>query len=232
MSTVHSDDYSTRPAVLLVLLSFVCVFFSATPPRIPPSRAPMPPAAGLEVGAAPGGGGGGALGAPDPGIGGGGGASVPGIGGGGGGADGAPKLGIGGGGGGALGAPEALSSVESKPPGIGADRVFGSCTGVCGLLSIADRGLGGAIVPKSRDASCLAEPPVGPSSSSLSSLSDPAADHSSSSLRRRETGPVIAGVKGLAGSCCANLAKGLVEDNSFGAAGIGGGEKGGCDSDA
>lgn len=53
---------------------------------------------------------------------------------------------MGGGGGGSSGAPEA-----------GAD----SWTGVSGLLSIADKGLGGAMVPNKMEANCLADPPLG-----------------------------------------------------------------------
>lgn len=91
------------------------------------------------------------------------------------------------------------------------------------------------MVPKSREASCLAEPPVGPSSLSLSSLSEPASDQSDdSSCLRRDTAPVMLGVSGLAASCCASLAKGFVECNSFCAggekgcaAGTGGGENAG-----
>lgn len=56
------------------------------------------------------------------------------------------------------------------------------------LSSIADNGLGGAIVPKSMDASCFALPPVG--FSALSSSSDDevesTTDHSSSSGLTRE----------------------------------------------
>lgn len=175
------------------------------------------------LGAGPGGGGGGGIpGAPVPGIGGGGGgnpgAAPDGIGGGGG----APNVGIGGGGG---GGPEGSSKAFSlNAPGMGggggggaegaADTGARSCTGVCGLLSIADNGRGGAMVPKSRDANCLAEPPVGASSSSLSCLSDPASDQSSSSFRRRDTGPVTVGVIGFAASCCASLANGLVDGRS------------------
>lgn len=105
------------------------------------------------------------------------GALAPGMGGGGGGgAPGAAEFGIGGGGG--------AEDAESKEPGIGK-----SCTGVAGLLSIAESGLGGAIVPKSIDARCFAEPPTGagPSSSLDSFLSD-SASQSSSSCRRRDLG--------------------------------------------
>lgn len=191
------------------------------------------------AGGGPGGGGGGIPGALMPGIGGGGGgdpgAPIGGIGGGGG----APLVGIGGGGGGADGASNSFSPNE---PGIGGGgggaeggdtAVDRSWTGVCGLLSIAESGLGGAIVPKSRDASCLADPPVGASSSSLSCLSDPASDHSSSSFLRRETDPVMVGVSGFAASCCASLANGLVDGRSRAggengaACGTGGGENAG-----
>lgn len=160
-----------------------------------PSNAPNAGAAALGGAEPPGGGGGGAIGAPEFGIGGGGGAAIPGIGGGGG----ALLLGIGGGGGGAAGASNVLSVND---PGIGGAAggatgdVTESCTGVCGLLSMADNGRGGAIVPNSREASCFADPPVGASSLSLSSLSDPASDQSSSSFLRLEIGPA-----GLAASC-------------------------------
>lgn len=162
-----------------------------------------------------GGGGGGSGGAEDPGMGGGGGAADPGIGGGGGGALGTLESGMGGGGGGA-------DELGSKAPGIDGP----SCTGVDGLLSIADNGRGGAMVPKRMDARCLADPPVGASSpSSLeSSLSDSATDHSSSSGRLRDWGPVYVCVSGCAASCCAMRWNGLVDESSFGAAG--GGESG------
>jgi hypothetical protein len=198
------------------------------PAWISPSRAPTaggpPPPLAVRIGGPRGaelfgiGGGGGAK---DAGIGGGGG------GGGGGGALGTPESGIGGGGGGALGAPESgiggggggARELGSKV--VGADRL--SSTGVDGLLSIADNGRGGAMVPKRMDARCLADPPVGPSSpSSLeSSLSDSAADHSSSSGRLRDWGPVLVCVSGFAASCCAMRWNGLVDDSSFGADGGG-----------
>lgn len=56
------------------------------------------------------------------------------------------------------------------------------------LSSIADMGLGGAIVPKSMEASCFALPPVGLLVSSSSSEDDveSTTDHSSSSGRTRE----------------------------------------------
>ena len=178
----------TRPATEAVLLSLVTVFFSPFPATISPSSAPTvgaPPPLAVRVG--------GPRGAELFGIGGGGGAEDPGIGGGGGGAAGAPDSGIGGGGGGGP------SELDSKAPAINGL----SCTGVEGLLSIADNGRGGAIVPNRIDAKCLAEPPVGafPSSSLDSSLSDSATDHSSSSGRRRDCGPVYVGVSGFAASC-------------------------------
>jgi len=149
-----------------------------------PSSPPIP-GAGALVGAAlgipDGGGGGGAGGAPDEGIGGGGGA---------------PKVGMGGGGGGAAnGGPS-----SSKLPGIGggggdkAGPVLGvGGAGLVGLptdffSSIADSGLGGAIVPNKMDASCFALPPLGLSALSSSSEDEveSTTDHSSSSGRTRE----------------------------------------------
>lgn len=136
------------------------------------------------------GGGGGAGGAP-PGMPGGGG-------GGGGGAGGAPNDGIGGGGG---GAPAGGPSILSKLPGIGGGGggdMSALVLGVGGagldglsidfLSSIADKGLGGAMMPKSMEASCFALPPVGLSASSSSSEDDveSTTDHSSSSGRIRE----------------------------------------------
>ena len=191
-----------------------------TPPGGPAGAAPAPPGgAGGGAGGAPGipggGGGGGAGGAPKPGIGGGGGALELGIGGGGG----ALELGIGGGGGGAT----AGASPLSKLPGIegaggGGDiaaPVLGvggaGLVGVSGFLSsIADRGLGGAIVPNKIDASCLALPPVGLSvSSSSSDEVESTTDHSSSSGRTRDgLFPVGVDARGggsgcdFAASCC------------------------------
>jgi hypothetical protein len=196
-----------------MLRSFVTVFFSPLPAWISPSSASTagaPPPLPLAVRV------GGPRGAELLGIGGGGGAEDPGIGGGGGG--GAPKSGIGGGGGGGGG----TDALDSKTPGIGGP----SCTGVEGLLSIADNGRGGAMVPNRIDARCLADPPVGASSpSSLeSSLSDSATDHSSSSGRLRDWGPVYVWVSGFAASCCAMRWNGLVDESSLGA--DGGGESG------
>ena len=56
------------------------------------------------------------------------------------------------------------------------------------LSSIADKGLGGAIVPKSMEASCFALPPVGAllSSSSSEDEVESTTDHSSSSGRTRD----------------------------------------------
>jgi hypothetical protein len=188
-----------------VLRSFVTVFFSPFPAWISPSSAPTgaaPPPLPLAVRV------GGPRGAELFGIGGGGGAEDPGIGGGGGGAAGAPESGIGGGGGGGA------DGLDSNAPGIDAP----SCTGVEGLLSIADKGRGGAMVPNRIDARCLAEPPVGGSASSSleSSFSDSATDHSSSSGRRRDCGPVYVGVRGFAASCCAIRRNGLVDESSLG----------------
>lgn len=191
--------------------------------------------------------------APPPpdgaGIGGGGGASPPGGGGGGGGPLGAPVKGIGGGGGGADGAPESAPGMggaggASKDPGIGGGGGASCGTGVEGfesVLSMAESGRGGAMVPKRIEASCLALPaPVGAldSESDSSSLSEPAADHSSSSGRRRDCGPVKEGESGLAASCWAILWKGLVEGRALEGVsaggekgcvwGIGGGEKAGA----
>jgi hypothetical protein len=72
-----------------------------------------------------------------------------------------------------------------------------------GLSSIADKGLGGPIVPKRIEARCFALPPPGLSSSSSeeSSLSEPVADHSSASGRARDLGPVGTESRGLAASC-------------------------------
>ncbi len=140
----------------------------------------FPPGGPLDV---PGGGGGGAGGA----------LGIPGGGGGGGGAGGAPDRGIGGGGGGGA----AGGSPSSKLPGMSGDMamaIFGvGGAGLDGLSidllsSIVDKGLGGAIVPKSIEASCFALPPLGLSVSSSSSEDEveSTTDHSSSSGRTRE----------------------------------------------
>jgi hypothetical protein len=187
----------------------VTVFFRPLPAWISPRSAPT---AGGPRGAELFGIGGGG-GAKDPGIGGGGGAEDPGIGGGGGGgAAGAPDSGIGGGGGGGGGG--GALGLDAKAAGTDGR----SCTGVGGLLSVADNGRGGAMVPKRIDARCLAEPPVGPlpSSSLESSFSESATDHSSSSGRRRDCGPLYVGVSGFAASWCAIRWKGLVEESSLG----------------
>lgn len=122
-------------------------------------------------------GGGGAAGGAPP-------SKLPGIGGGGGGAL-LPGIG-GGGGGGALGAPSALDAGIGGAGG-GADGVDGLPNeGDLVLSSMADNGLGGAIVPKSIEASCFALPPVGlssPSSSDELSSVESTTDHSSSSVR-------------------------------------------------
>lgn len=149
--------------------------------------------------------------APPPlagaGIGGAGGAPELGKGGGGGGADGAPEGGGGGGGGGAAGAPLDGAGGGGAGGGGTADSnalalSCDSCTGVAGLLSMADIGRGGAIVPNKIEANCLADPPAGGSSSSSleASFSEPAADHESSSGRRRDCGPVKLADRGLAAS--------------------------------
>ena len=136
------------------------------------------------------------------------------MGGGGGGALGAPVLGMGGGGGGKASGESVLSgtgggrdasenSASSKEPGIVGGGKGASWTGVAGLLlSCAERGLGGAMVPNRILARCFALPPAGGSSSlSLSSLSLSTLDHSSLSCRRRDCGPVNVGTIGLAASC-------------------------------
>ena len=172
--TVHCPR--TLPAVLAVLLSFVSTFLNFFPLVISPNNAPLPaPPAPPPIA---GGGGGAGGGAPPPipsGIGGGGGGGPPGIG--------TIDGGIGGGpGGGAL----LLLNVD-----------MGGATGVVGLIdgdfalslsSAADKGRGGAIVPKRMEASCLALPPEGPfvSSSSEESSVESTTDHSSSSGRTRE----------------------------------------------
>ena len=116
-------------------------------------------------------------------------------GGGGGGAGGAPDDGMGGGGGGAAdGGPsssklpgmEGVGGKEKAALGVGRPGLVGLSADL--LSSIADNGRGGAVVPNSIDASCLALPPVGLSASS--SLSEDevesTTDHSSSSGRIRE----------------------------------------------
>lgn len=150
------------------------------------------PAGGGGGGAGMAGGAGGPL---EVGIGGGGGASEPGIGGGGG----AVVEGIGGAGGGT--ATGRLSDSSSNAPGMGGatEGDDGFCVGIVALVglstdlisSIAESGRGGAMVPNSIEASCLALPPVtwsGPSSSSEEDV-ESTTDHSSSSCRRRDIGP-------------------------------------------
>lgn len=101
---------------------------------------------------------------------------MAGIGGGGG----APPLGGGGGPGGGGGAP-----LEGKGGGGGipAGDVTAGLSARGLLLSIEDRGRGGAMVPKSIEASCLAPPCEGPSSSSDEESSESTTDQSSSSCR-------------------------------------------------
>lgn len=70
-----------------------------------------------------------------------------------------------------------------------AEGVEGLSTGVfdLSLSSAADCGLGGAMVPKSMEASCLALPPAPRSGSSSDESSvESTTDHSSSSGRMRE----------------------------------------------
>lgn len=130
----------------------------------------------------------------------------------------------GGGGGGAEGAP-----VVEKD-GVGGEATNGDsgrsalAVGVVGdfLSSMAERGRGGAMVPKSMDASCFALPPVGrPFSSSESEESsvESTTDHSSSSGRTRDRRDPV-GVDERCGrdletlSCWVRRWKGLV-DTSF-----------------
>ena len=156
-------------------------------------------------------GGGGAGGAPD----------IPG-GGGAGGGGGASETGIGGGGGGGGGGAAGSGRSSSKLPGMGdaggegngALRAEGG--GLIGLSfgffsSIADMGLGGAIVPNRIEASCFALPPVDFSVSSSLSEDDveSTTDQSSSSGRTRDGRlPVGGDVRGrgrdadFADSCC------------------------------
>ena len=112
------------------------------------------------------------------------------------------------------GAPGATSPLEggiggavgggggAEPEATGVDGL--PTAGDLGLSSMADRGRGGAIVPKRIEASCFALPPVGLSSPSpseeLSSV-ESMTDHSSSSGRCREgRGPVWSADSG--GSAC------------------------------
>ena len=144
----------------------------------------VPPAGPLAI---PGGGGVGA------------GGGVPGIPGGGGGgvAAGAPDVGIGGGGGGGAAGGSPSSKLPAMGGGGGGDMAVAilgvGSAGLVGLSvdflsSIADKGLGGAIVPKSIEASCFALPPLGLSLSSSSSEDEveSTTDHSSSSGRTRD----------------------------------------------
>lgn len=158
---------------------------------------------------------GGALGAPLAGMGGGGGAG------------GTPKPGMGGGGGGGAGGPEGAvdgSSSAEEANGRTPDGVVGGED--LGLSSIADSGLGGAMVPKRIDARCLALPRSGRSGSSSSeeeSSLESTTDHSSSSCRTRLRFPVGVEVNGggkawdldaelaAAFSCWASLWNGLVD---------------------
>lgn len=163
---------------------------------MPPSKALLSGApAGLAApGNAPGIGGGG--GAPPEGIGGGGGALPVGKGGGGG------ALPVGrGGGGGALengaggGLPALLTGLE--------------VVGVP-LLSMEERGRGGAIVPKSREASCFAPPPGRLSSSSSDVSASVSAPEPQSSESARARAARVAAVAGSTG-CWGRRWNGFVE---------------------
>lgn len=72
---------------------------------------------------------------------------------------------------------------------MGAKGVEGLAASGDFLSSLADKGWGGAMVPKRIEASCFALPPAGRSSSSLSEESssvESTTDHSSSSGRTRD----------------------------------------------
>lgn len=184
--TLGLHQPNTLPAVLAWLRSFVSTFFSPLPLCISPNKpllSGVPAGGPLENGGG-GGGAGGALLSKALGIGGGGGgALLVGIGGGGG----ASFTGIGGGGGGTPGASPMLAediggSIREGPAVDGVEGL--PKAGDLGLSSMADSGLGGAIVPKRMEASCLALPPVGPASASVSeelSSAESTTDHSSSS---------------------------------------------------
>ena len=178
---------------------------------ISPSRAPtaggptLPP---TTFGPGGGGGGGGALGAT---------ARGPGIGGGAGGPEGTEvELGIGGGGGAGGVFVSGIDEVGGDMNGVSIRSTFGVVGDL--LSSMAESGrVGGAIVPNSIEASCLALPPVSCSvSSSEESSVESTTDHSSSSGRTRD-GRLPAGVEDGGGnalaalSCCAKRWKGFVE---------------------
>lgn len=178
-------------------------------------------------GSAGAGGAGGAGGPPaDPGAGGGGGGGAAG-------APNAARAGAGGGGGGgALGMP--LDPV-SKPPGmVGGGGDIGPPTlGLPSLFgsSMAESGLGGAMVPNNMDANSLALPPdtfSGPSSSSEDDV-ESTTDHSSSSGRTRDGRlPVGVGVTDgrgcdlAASCCCASRWNGFVDSPAAGGEATGG----------
>jgi hypothetical protein len=88
--------------------------------------------------------------------------------------------------------------------------------------SMAESGRGGAMVPNRMDASCLAEPPVGPSDSSSEELSEESTtDQSSvSSERPRVRVPPVVGCGGGSGvealSCWVRRWKGFVETSALG----------------
>lgn len=157
----------------------VTTFFSPFPFAISPSSPCLAP----PFATAAGGGNGGADGGARLGRGGGGGAplggAVSGIGGGGGGEPGGPALNGGGGGGG-------TSKLEMG----GTDGVDGLLMGVVSLSwsPVAERGLGGAMVPNRMEARCLALPPpeVRSGSSSEEFSVESTTDHSSSSGRARD----------------------------------------------
>ena len=112
------------------------------------------------------------------------------MGGGGGGALGAPVGGMGGGGGGADGAPEPMGGEATGEETVG--ELTGGVEVEADLLSAADRGRGGAMVPKRMEASWAALlPPPRPSSesSSLESLSWSVPQSSSCSWGFLEIGP-------------------------------------------
>ena len=97
-----------------------------------------------------------------------------------GGGGGAPPIGGGGGPGGGGGAEPAGIGGGGGIPAGGAGLWTGES-----LLSIADKGLGGAIVPNKIEAKCLAPPCEGPSSSSEDESSESTTDQSSLPCRAR-----------------------------------------------
>lgn len=155
---------------------------------------------------------------------------MPGMGGGGGGgAAGAPVGGMGGGGGGGGGAPlgDSTSATGSGMGGAGGGGAVGEPTegDAAGdaLSPVADRGRGGAMVPKRMEArwAALLPPGLSLSSSSESSSESLSEPQSSSSGRRREICPVGWGAIEAALASCVIRWKGLVDS-----AGGGGGAMG------